>query len=110
MKIEIAHQLDAAEVRARMVELGVYWRQKYGIEPTWTHDSAEVVGSFMGFQFGARLTIADHAVAVEGPEPSFLIRGRVIEYVVRKLDEYLDPRTSLEILAGKRGGLESASG
>lgn len=106
MRIEVTHRLKVVEVHARMRELGAYWQSKYGLEPTWTRDTAAVAGSFLGFQIDARLTIADHVVAVEGPDPSWLLRGRVTEYVVRKLGEYLDPHTSLEALARRRAQTE----
>lgn len=110
MRIEVAHELEVGEVHARLRELAAYWQQKYGFEPLWTRDAADLAGSFMGLRFAARLTIAERLVVVEGPEPGFLLRRRVTEYVVRKLGEYLDPQTPLEALADRRGRLDESAG
>ena len=105
MKIEIAHKLKAADVKARMKELGQYWNKKYGVKPTWSKDSATVKGSIMGFSFDATLAIAKDVVSLEGPDPNFLVRKKVVGYLEHKLNEYLDPKNSLEDLEAKREDL-----
>lgn len=102
MKIEIPHTLKAADAKARMKELGAYWNKKYGVKPVWTKDTAKVVGKIMGFSFDATLEIAKGAVSLEGPDPNFLIKKKVVGYLEHKMKEYLDPETSLEDLETKR--------
>lgn len=102
MKIEIPHKLKAADAKARMKELGAYWNKKYGVKPAWTKDTAKVVGKIMGFSFDAQLDVEKSAVVLEGPDPNFLIKKKVVGYLEHKLKEYLDPDTSLEDLEAKR--------
>lgn len=102
MKIDIPHELKAADAKARMKELGEYWKKKYGVKPAWAKDAATVKGSIMGFSFDATLTIAKDKVSLEGPDPNFLIRKKVVAYLEHKLNEYLDPDNSLDDLASKR--------
>ncbi len=102
MKLEIPHKLKLADAKARMKELGAYWSAKYGIKPSWSKDTAKVAGSIMGFKFDATIDIAKDAVTLEGPEPNFLVRKKVIGYLEHKLKEYLDPKTSLADLEAKR--------
>ena len=102
MKVDIAHKLEAADAKARMKELGEYWHERYGIEPTWSKDSAQVAGSLMGFAFDARLDVAKNAITIEGCNPNFLIRTKIIGYLEQKMSEYLDAKTSLTELEAKR--------
>ena len=102
MKLEIPHKLKLADAKARMKELGTYWSAKYGIKPSWSKDTAKVAGSIMGFKFDATIAVAKDTVTLEGPEPNFLVRKKVIGYLEHKLKEYLDPKTSLEDLEAKR--------
>ena len=106
MKIEIAHKLKPADAKARMKELGAYWEKKYGIKPSWTKDSAKVAGSIMGFKFDAVMEVAKAAVTLEGPDPNFLIRGKVTGYLEHKMKEYLDAKNTLEDLVAKREEIE----
>ena len=102
MKLEIPHELKAADAKARMKALGEYWAAKYGIKPTWSKDTAKVVGSIMGFKFDADLSVAKDQVTLEGPEPNFLVKKKVIGYLEHKLKEYLDPDVSLKELEKKK--------
>ena len=101
MKLEIPHELKHADAKARIKALGEYWSKKYGIKPEWTKDAAKVAGSIMGFKFAADITIGKDAVVLEGPEPNFLVKKKVIGYLEHKLNEYLDADTSLKDLAKK---------
>ena len=102
MKMEIPHELKLAEAKARMKELGEYWKAKYGVKPAWTKDSGNVKGSIMGFSFDATLIIAKDKVTLEGPDPNFLVKKKVLGYLEHKLNEYLDGDNSLEDLEAKR--------
>jgi hypothetical protein len=101
MKLEIPHELKLADAKARMKSLGEYWETKYGVKPTWTKEGGKVVGSIMGFKFDAELTIAKDQVTLEGPEPNFLVRKKVIGYLEHKLTEYLDSEVTLKELEKK---------
>jgi len=101
MKLEIPHELKPADAKARIKALGEYWTAKYGIKPSWTKDVAKVAGSIMGFKFDAEITVGKDAVVLEGPEPNFLVKKKVIGYLEHKLNEYLDPDVTLKELAKK---------
>lgn len=98
MKLEIPHELKHADAKARMKALGDYWKAKYGVKPSWSKDVGKVVGSIMGFKFDAELTVNKDAVVLEGPEPNFLVKKKVIGYLEHKLKQYLDPDVSLKDL------------
>ena len=102
MKLEIPHELKLADAKARMKELGDYWAKKYGVKPSWAKDTGKVKGSIMGFSFDATLEIAKDKVSLEGPDPNFLVRKKVVGYLEHKLQEYLDPDNSLDDLKEKR--------
>ena len=101
MKLEIDHELKPAEAKNRMKALGEYWEKKYGIKSKWTKDAVNVVGTIMGFKFDATLTVGKEQVVLEGPEPNFLIKKKVIGYLEHKLTQYLDSETSLKDLQKK---------
>ena len=101
MKLEIPHELKAADAKGRIKALGEYWSDKYGIKPSWTKDVAKVAGSIMGFKFDAEITVGKDMVVLEGPEPNFLVKKKVIGYLEHKLKEYLDPDVTLKELAAK---------
>lgn len=106
MKLEIPHELKLADAKARMKELGEYWKKKYGVKPSWTKDSGNVKGSIMGFSFDASVDVKKDKVTLEGPDPNFLVRKKVMAYLEHKLTEYLDGENSLEELEEKREELE----
>lgn len=99
MRITRPNDFDIDEARERLQALCVYWENEYGIEPTWSDDGATVRGNIMGFAFEAELTIDEQKITVEGPPPHILVRSRVIGYIERKLDEYLDPDVDVDALA-----------
>ena len=102
MKLDIPHELKLADAKARLKELGEYWKKKYGVKPTWTKDAGSVKGSIMGFSFDATFTVKKDMVSLEGPDPNFLVRKKVIAYLEHKMNEYLDAENSLEDLEAKR--------
>ena len=56
----------------------------------------------MGFSFDATFTVKKDMVSLEGPDPNFLVRKKVVGYLEHKLNEYLDPENSIEDLEAKR--------
>lgn len=106
MKMEIPHELKLADAKARIKELGEYWKAKYGVKPSWNKDGGAVKGSIMGFSFDATFDVKKDKVTLEGPDPNFLVRKKVLAYLEHKLNEYLDPENSIEDLEAKREEIE----
>ena len=98
MRITRPNDFEVEETRARLEKLCTYWETEYGVEPTWSDSGAIVSGNIMGFSFEAELTIGEKQIVVEGPPPNILVRSRVVGYIERKLDEYLDPDVELDEL------------
>jgi Putative polyhydroxyalkanoic acid system protein (PHA_gran_rgn) len=103
VRIEVSHALQTAAAKARMQELGDYWQSKYGVRTTWTRDNASLAGTVMGVSFYATIEVGRDVVALEAPEPNFLIRKGVVEYLEHKMTDYLDQKNSLSHLRSRRG-------
>ena len=91
MKIEVVHALDLNDAIARMRTLTEYWERKYTVESRWTKTVSNLAGSFLGMAFEATIFVDRRKVVLEGPDPGILLRGQVVSYVTRKVDEYLRP-------------------
>ncbi|MGA7740765.1 MAG: polyhydroxyalkanoic acid system family protein [Polyangia bacterium] len=90
MHVSHNHDFSKAKARQRLAKLTDYWRNNYDIQARWAGDHVQVQGNVMGISFRATLLVTDHTIEVRGPDPGWLLRGRVEKYVIEKLDEYLD--------------------
>lgn len=103
-RIEKSYAFDDDEAVARLEALGDFWRKRHGVLAEWSGNTVRLVGRKLGVRYDARVTVSGGKVVVE-VEVGFLaekLGGH--DYVERKVDEYLDPATSLESLRGRIRG------
>ena len=96
MRFDEAHTLGKDEAKRRIAKLADYWRSKYGVEVSWTEDSARLKGEVKGIGFDAKLTVRESNVEAEGTDPGLLMRSLAKTYLRKKLSLYLDPGVRVE--------------
>lgn len=93
------HRLDMSDARARLRALGDYLGNKYGLAITWTsEDEASISGSYLVVTISGNLRLTPNAVTFSGKDPGMLWRGKAKEYLLRKLEKYLNPTTAVDAL------------
>ena len=93
------HRLELADARARLHALGDYLANKYGLTVTWTgDDEASVSGSYLVVTISGSLRVTPSAVTFSGKDPGMLWRGKAKDYLLGKLDKYLNPSTPVDAL------------
>ncbi len=98
MKIEYTHKLQPDDARARLCAFADYLQARYGLGVTWNGDSAKVTGKYMVVTIEGTLTMVGDKVSFEGTDPGFLWRNKARDYLLNKLQKYLDPATSVDRL------------
>ena len=96
--LEVPHEHDLEEARARMEALGDYFKNKANAVVTWNGDTARFVAKYMMINIDATIEIEDDRVFLEGPDPGRLLRKKAIGYLQGKLEKYLDPNTPVDKL------------
>ena len=93
------HRLELSDARARLHALGDYLANKHGLTVTWTgDDEASVSGSYLVVTISGSLRITPSAVTFSGKDPGMLWRGKAKDYLLGKLDKYLNPSTNVDAL------------
>jgi hypothetical protein len=95
LKFTVPHALSKDEARSRLEALLRYWADKYGVQQSWSGDTAQVNGKVMGIQMQASVAVQDRAVDGEASDPGLLLRGQARTYLEEKLRWFLDPARSL---------------
>lgn len=94
--LSVPHGLELSDARARLHALGDYLRNKYGLAIQWTgEDEATVSGSYLVVTISGSLRLTPAGVNFTGKDPGMLWRGKAKDYLVRKLEKYLDPNVAL---------------
>lgn len=92
------HNLSRQEARARIQALTAYWDWRYHTHTTWDGYTGEISGKVLGIRFRGVVHIEErqlHGQLMAG----FLgerLGGR--QYLLRKLNDYMDPRHTLDEL------------
>jgi hypothetical protein len=95
-ELSVPHRLEVSDARARLRALADYLSNKYGLTIDWTgEDEARVSGSYLVVAISGHLRLAPASVTFTGKDPGMLWRGKAKEYLVRKLEKYLDPSVAL---------------
>jgi Putative polyhydroxyalkanoic acid system protein (PHA_gran_rgn) len=98
-ELTVPHGLDLPDARARLHALGEYLGNKYGLSIQWTgDDEASVSGSYLVVSISGKLLLAPRSVTFTGKDPGMLWRGKAKDYLVRKLEKYMDPKVALDAL------------
>ncbi len=98
MKITKPHSFSADDAVARLRALTQYWDSRYGTRTSWTGNAARIVGKVKGIKFDGKFSVADSSLNAD-VKVGFLAEkmgGR--GYVEHKLEQYLDPNTTLDAL------------
>lgn len=101
MKIRHPHHLGKEDATARMQALTLYWDTRYGTRTSWDGSKARITGRVRGIKFDGTFDVEESQLAGD-IKVGFLaekIGGR--SYVERKLAQYFDADTSLEVLQAK---------
>ncbi len=98
LRIEHRHQLDAESARARVSALADYLHNKYGLNVSWSGDTASITGKYLVVSIEGTVHLAPGVVTFEGSDPGMLWRGKAKEYLGQKLARYLDPATPIDKL------------
>jgi len=101
VKLERTYECDDEEAVARLKALTAYWGKEYGIQSTWEEGAVTLDGKVKGVRFDGRVTVGGGKIFAD-VKAGFLaekLGGKA--YVNRKLDDYLDPKNSLESLQAR---------
>lgn len=91
-ELTVPHNLEVSDARTRLHALADYLSNKYGLTIAWTgEDEASVSGSYMVVTISGNLRVTPSSVTFSGKDPGMLWRGKAKDYLVRKLQKYLDP-------------------
>ena len=98
-ELSFPYRLDRAEARARLHALSDYLGNKYGLSISWTgEDEATISGSYLVVTVQGSLRLGDSTVTFSGKDPGMLWRGKAKDYLLGKLEKYLNPATALDAL------------
>ncbi|HVU04969.1 MAG TPA: polyhydroxyalkanoic acid system family protein [Polyangiaceae bacterium] len=93
------HHLELADARARLHALGDYLGNKYGLTITWTgENTASVTGSYLVVTVQGTLELGEKTVTFSGKDPGMLWRGKAKDYLLGKIEKYLNPGTPVDSL------------
>jgi hypothetical protein len=109
MKLDKPHGYSQEEAVARIRALTDYWDTKHGTRTVWDGNRAHIKGRVKGISFDGTFSVLDNRLDAE-VKVGFLaekIGGK--SYVLRKLDDYLDPNNSLEELRSRVPGYRPSS-
>jgi hypothetical protein len=99
MEIDYRHDLPDDDVRARLQVLGEYLHNRHSIKVDWVEPRrATFNGKYMVVKIDGELTMGKGIVHFRGKDPGFLWRKRAVEYIEKKLQTYLDPKTPVDSL------------
>jgi len=95
-ELSAPHRLELSEARERLHALGEYLTNKYGLKIAWTgEDEASVSGSYLVVTISGNLRLTSTNVTFSGKDPGMLWRSKAKDYLLRKLEKYLDPSVAL---------------
>lgn len=98
-ELSAPHGLELSDARARLRALGEYLSNKYGLSISWTgDDDASISGSYLVVTISGNLRLTPTTVTFTGKDPGMLWRGKAKEYLLKKLQKYLDPNVAVDAL------------
>jgi hypothetical protein len=98
-ELSVPHRLELSDARARLHALGDYFMNKHGLTVTWTgDDEVSVSGTYLVVTISGSLRLSPSAVSFSGKDPGMLWRGKAKDYLLGKIEKYLNPATPVETL------------
>ena len=99
VNIEHNHQFAQDEAKARVKALADYMSNKHGMQVQWTgEESFRMQGKYKVVNIDATITLSENKIQVTGKDPGMLWRGPAKAYITKKLEQYLNPGTSVDSL------------
>ncbi|MCB9732180.1 MAG: polyhydroxyalkanoic acid system family protein [Deltaproteobacteria bacterium] len=99
LHLNIPHTVGRAEAIARAHALGEYFENRHGMKMSWrAANIGHLEGNYLLIHIDGLFEIDDREVRLDGKDPGFLLRGKALEYLERKIRAYMDPATPLEQL------------
>ena len=101
MKIDRAHAFTQDEALARLQALTDYWKKKYGVDSRWNGATATINGKVKAVSFKGTVKVEAQRLLAD-IDAGFLaekLGGKA--YVEGKVNEYLDPKQTLEQLKAR---------
>lgn len=101
MDFHRSYDMPEAEAIERLRALADYWIAKHGVNITWEGPVAHLDGKVKGVKFKGHVDCAGGTIDAE-MKANFLaekLGGKL--YVGRKLDDYLDPKNSVDALRAR---------
>lgn len=96
LQLQVSHTVGRAEAIARAHALGEYFQNRHGMTMTWrSANVGHLEGTFLLIHIDSLFEVDEHEVRLDGKDPGFLLRGKALEYLERKIRTYLDPATPL---------------
>jgi hypothetical protein len=99
MDIEKSHSFSKEEALERLQSLTDYW-QKHGVSSSWDGSQGKIDGKVKGFSFQGEIRVEERRV-LASVKANFIARKAGGAYVKGKLEDYLDPKNSLESLKAR---------
>jgi hypothetical protein len=100
MNLEYKYSFPLAEAKERCKALGEYLQNRHHIGVTWdpSGDRATIKGKYMVVTIEGSVVLKEGVVLFDGKDPGFLWRNKAKEYLLGKLQKYLDPKTPVDQL------------
>jgi len=101
MKIDRAHAFTQDEALARLQALTDYWKKKYGVDSRWTGTTATINGKVKAVSFKGTVKVEAQRILADIDAGFLAERLGGKAYVEGKVNEYLDPKHTLEALKAR---------
>ena len=101
MRLDKPHSFSLDEALARTKALTDYWSRKYGVKSGWNGASGRISGRVKGLKFDGKIEVDEQRVVAEVDVGILARKLGAPRYVEGKLDDYLDPRHTLESLRSR---------
>lgn len=99
LELSVSHGLPVEDALARVHALGNYFQNRHGMSMRWESELVgHLSGRYMLITIDGRFSVDPKAVHLDGQDPGMLLRKKALDYLRRKLEQYLDPATPLREL------------
>lgn len=95
LDLSVSHRLSPDEALSRVQALGDYYKNRHGARVSWNGNRGTISTTYLTMKADIDFIVGEGAVRLDGPDPGFLLRGKVTSYLKGKLETYLDPTTPL---------------
>ena len=101
MTLERRYDLPEDEALDRAHALTDYWARKHGVNVEWRAGEVRLYGRVLGVKFDGTVKVGGGVIRAAMDAGFLAERLGARQYVERKLDDYLDPRNTVEALRAR---------